>query len=330
MGYEGLGIGVGELKLGIPYLREMKAFAGFPLLCLNLYEGGARVLDQDAKLGSSSYVVTSLLPAGPLVEDGITIKPPLAELKAWWDALDPKVVPIVLWGGTEQELLALVKDFPEAKDRGWFVCGGSPDQPVVLKEAQPTRAFSVGSKGRFVALLSPDESRYLSDFRLEESIEFHPDVNPILEAYRDALKTENLLAAVPRKPMDLEYVGDKSCRECHEPTCNFLDTSSHKRAWATLVETNDHFDPECVSCHVTGYGETSGFLSFEKTPELVNVTCESCHGPGELHVNTQAPMPVKHPKQSLCIVCHDADNSPQFRYEKYWPQIAHPPSESGK
>ena len=39
-------------------------------------------------------------------------------------------------------------------------------------------------------------------------------------------------------------------------------------------------DSACVGCHVTGYGKPGGFESIEKTPGLVGVQCEMCHGAG--------------------------------------------------
>ena len=330
MGYQALGLSMGELKLGVSYLKEMRAFASFPILSLNLYEGDERIFAPEVTLPDSHFRVTALLPESTLPIDGAVIRPPLSELTAWWSSLPPTDVPIVLWGGTETELTTLLASFRPADGRGWFVFGGNADQPVRLKGETQARAFSVGSKGRFVALLRPEEESFLKDVRLEESIKFHEDVNPILEAYRASLGEENLLAAVPRKSGGPEYVGDQSCRECHQEIFDALASSSHKRAWATLVETNDHHDPECVSCHVTGFGTEFGFQSLEKNKHLVDVTCESCHGPGELHVQTQAPMPVARPDPKFCMTCHDADNSPHFKYETYWPKIAHGKPESGK
>ena len=54
------------------------------------------------------------------------------------------------------------------------------------------------------------------------------------------------------------------------------------------------FDPECLSCHVTGWSPqeflpyASGFMSIAETPLLEGNGCENCHGPGGGHVAAEA------------------------------------------
>ena len=108
-------------------------------------------------------------------------------------------------------------------------------------------------------------------------------------------------------------------------SCKVLDPTPHEHAWASLKATNDHHDPECVACHVTGWGDSSGFITEASTPKLINVTCEACHGPGEEHNNLQTKTPNGKLGKQFCVKCHDPDNSPKFDFDKYWPKIQHPP-----
>lgn len=91
------------------------------------------------------------------------------------------------------------------------------------------------------------------------------------------------------------YVGAKKCRACHIKQFQSWEKTRMARAFellrpgvaaaakkkANLEPQKDYtHDQECVGCHTTGFGMPGGFVSLEKTPELVGVQCESCHGPG--------------------------------------------------
>ena len=148
-----------------------------------------------------------------------------------------------------------------------------------------------------------------------------------------------------------QYVGSKRCEKCHEESYEIWKTSRHSIAWKSLEESNPPrtFDPECIACHVEGWNAEhrmpfkSGFLGVDVTPDLVNVGCESCHGPGEKHMQAEIGSSVKlqekyrealhldasdkEKMKAFCIQCHDLDNSPKFNYERYYKVIEHHESE---
>ena len=105
---------------------------------------------------------------------------------------------------------------------------------------------------------------------------------------------------------------------------------AHSHAWQTLVDAEKrekwpvtHY-PECVSCHVVGYGYKSGFVTPEKTPKLLNVTCENCHGPGSIHAGDDSKaIPVAKPTSTSCTQCHNFEHSPKFDFTAYWKKIRH-------
>jgi hypothetical protein len=115
------------------------------------------------------------------------------------------------------------------------------------------------------------------------------------------------------------------------------------------------YDPECLSCHVTGWEAqkffpwAGGYVSVEKTPELAGNGCENCHGPGSNHVAAEQ-QDVKASEADLeryrsemrlslktdddrrhvidiCLKCHDIDNSVNFKggdaFDTYWPKVEH-------
>jgi hypothetical protein len=324
MEYEAFSPGWGELQLGCDYLWEMRTFAGFPFVSLNLFKGEEAFGERQVRIGSTPWVATGLLADGDPPE-GFRVTKALPALLGWLAGLDvEKDRPLILFSGDEKGVLALAAGIPDAwSERVVIAFGGPSDQPTLLKAAE-VKVTSLGSKGRFLCLLAPDDVPTLSSLRLEEEIIGDPDVSSILDSYRATLKDEKLVETFPRKPTELAYEGEASCVDCHRDSCEALDATPHERAWATLVATNDQWDPECASCHVTGWGDSTGFITEERTPNLINVTCEACHGPGEAHVATQAPTTNGKLGPRFCVKCHDADNSPQFDFETYWPKIAHP------
>jgi len=107
------------------------------------------------------------------------------------------------------------------------------------------------------------------------------------------------------------YVGIDKCKTCHSK--NFAAFSERKfdKSWKILKMRGKTKDPECLKCHVTGYGEPSGFVSEETTPHLKFKQCEACHGPGSLHVSSPGNKeyqktiePWKFSNKNVCVECH--------------------------
>ena len=94
-----------------------------------------------------------------------------------------------------------------------------------------------------------------------------------------------------------------------------------------------------------------GFAGMKTTPQLAHQGCENCHGPAAAHtavergdvrastaerdrlrqelVLTLATPEGKQKAVNNCLECHDLDNSPQFDFDEYWPQVEHNDPEEG-
>ncbi len=86
------------------------------------------------------------------------------------------------------------------------------------------------------------------------------------------------------------YVGSKICGECHKKEYETFSKFAKKASsFESIKKMKSRLTSEeyraCFECHTTGYGKPGGFVSESKTPELRNVGCEVCHGPGSVHVD---------------------------------------------
>lgn len=116
------------------------------------------------------------------------------------------------------------------------------------------------------------------------------------------------------------YVGSAACEPCHsEQHENFQKYSSKARSWESvkkmLPKLTSSEARECYACHTTGYGQ-GGFESFEKTPELANLSCEACHGPGSVHAESGDTADIRRtPDVRNCITCHNEERVKNFKFK---------------
>lgn len=159
-----------------------------------------------------------------------------------------------------------------------------------------------------------------------------PKVKEILAAYDREVAAANLAfakahpqACPAAAPGEASYVGGAACAACHPAAAEFYKGTKHAHAYETLEKANKQYDLGCISCHVTGWEKPGGACSVADVEGRKDVTCESCHGPGSLHV--KAPTANKLPRsvpESTCRGCHTPENSTAFDYSRYLPRILGP------
>jgi hypothetical protein len=172
----------------------------------------------------------------------------------------------------------------------------------------------------------------------------------------EAVGLDGLAVKAQPHPSGRQFVGSAACADCHEREYEIWQKTPHAHATDSIVHPGErseiprHHDPECLSCHVTGWNPQeyfpykSGYLSLESTKEMTQMGCENCHGPGSRHVaaemgeledltdelqaalRQEMVLKLDAAKQT-CLECHDLDNSPAFHvegaFEKYWERIKH-------
>jgi predicted CXXCH cytochrome family protein len=120
------------------------------------------------------------------------------------------------------------------------------------------------------------------------------------------------------------------CGSCHPEVQARWEETAHSGAWETL-QASGHAASYCEACHTVsqlGNAATNPNVGWSATgdPRFQDVQCESCHGPGLLHIGN--PTDVK-PLASFeaavdaengCGECHEGSHHP---YVEQWAESAH-------
>lgn len=235
------------------------------------------------------------------------------------------------------DLVVAASDLPEPAPRPTDLNGGK------------TRLITVGHKGQHVGLVGlypdkPDEPRYQRVQLNGRFAKAEPMRRLVDEDYPGQLRDMLVLELAPRRDFvggapGAKFVGAEGCKDCHPKTFEKWASTKHAQAYEVLVadphdaRRNREPDAECVSCHTTGFGYTTGFVTAAASPLLRGNQCENCHGPASRHVAepddpefraSLALTAERADRENLCLRCHDGDNDPHFQFAVRYPMIAHP------
>ena len=140
----------------------------------------------------------------------------------------------------------------------------------------------------------------------------------LTDFYKDTAKENKnsvlpLFAEQALEKRNSAYISANTCKSCHEQEYHQWSATRHAFAYQTLVKKERYFDPNCISCHTTGFGYATGFQIGDQDSTLKGVQCETCHGPGKQHAGNPKKTNIRSGKDtSLCLQCHDAEHSPGF------------------
>lgn len=176
----------------------------------------------------------------------------------------------------------------------------------------------------------------LAQVRIAKGLACDGEVVTAKQEYAKAAGAANVAAAASIPPVPVPegaatYVGNDRCNECHEDAVTFWKTTRHAGAWETLEKVNKQFDYDCTGCHATGWGKPGGssMAAVAAGPTLRDVGCETCHGPGSIHVvNAETedfPSITLVPKLDLCASeCHTPEHSDTFNHTAYLRDVVGP------
>ena len=94
----------------------------------------------------------------------------------------------------------------------------------------------------------------------------------------------------------------------------------HFMALNTLIKQKDSFRETCIKCHVLGWLEPGGFNElYAKNTFFYNIQCESCHGPGSLHVKSILKKDIEtNVAEYRCRICHQKPHINHFQSFPYF------------
>lgn len=292
----------------------------------------------------------------------------------------PQVLPELLNEKCDQLVLLAYASPSEAQDLArrfhefdWVVAAHGADEPAkepakISGDNVDSRLIEVGHKGMYVVVVGLYKDgnppfryqRVPLDHRFADA----PEIKQMHVAYQEQLKTlgwSGLGLKPTRHPSGRTFAGSEACAECHTAATEVFVNTPHFHATETLEKLDPprQYDPECISCHATGWEPQkyfpfeTGFVSVKETPALVGNGCENCHGPAGEHVAAErgevevsetelealrAALRLKVMENEgnkegqvyregmvvvMCMKCHDLDNSPDFDFQTYLPQVEH-------
>lgn len=349
MKYDALNIGQREARFSATQLRELKGASPVPIISANLLDRAThqplfdpfRILER----GGFRVAVIGVVDPRGLADDldpGLVVEDMESALAKRLAEVGGKADLIVLLAFTDEATLdRLAQQFYEIQ----VILGGKVSQPAQeLRRANRSVIYFVTNESRALGLLrlhlrgnaaprvTANEIRLLHDHLPQDR-----SLQDLAQAYRDEIRRTKLAVddpanaaadAVPGVRVVAGFVGSKKCLECHKTSGEVWAKSPHARAFVSLRDRKADADPKCIGCHTTGFGTDSGYRRAFGTTNFVDVGCESCHGPGSLHVRQrEGDKTINFTFRPLgagdCKKCHYGEFSRPFYYYEFWPAIKH-------
>jgi 2',3'-cyclic-nucleotide 2'-phosphodiesterase (5'-nucleotidase family) len=340
MGYDALGVGERELAFGVDRFKAMAAKSKAPILSSNLIDkkSGKPAFKTSTIVKKGGLKVGIFAVLGPKIElpgnagEQLTIDDPIATAQKMVADLRKQVDVVVCLahiGRVEGEDLAA-----QVPGIDVLVLAHHPGFVAQGRRVGSTVTVASGEQGQNIGLtLLTMEGKKVADLTSETRILMpevgeRADIAKLVKAFDDKVNEEQrklqqsqvLQSAAPQPGQD-QYLGSENCMSCHKSEYEHWQTTQHAHAFATLERTQKDSTPECVQCHVVGFGRPGGYQNATKTAKLKNVGCESCHGFGTQHdmfAKTSGKV-----AEAVCVTCHTPANDPGWNYAAKLPRVSH-------
>ena len=350
MGFSALNMGGREAALPATALASLAASSPVPLVSASLVDAATRkevvkpwrIVTLD---GTRVGILGIVSPASvPQPGEGLAIlglneaiDRNLPELAAKSDIV------VLLAFAKEDEMRRLARDYFEFS----LILGGDVAGPAreILRENDSIILYTTNQArtvGTLTAKVTGEKRKRLTEAKyqillLEDTIPQAADMHALVKEYLGEVRRTPLAVddpnsvdpnAIPGVAATASFVGSASCKDCHAKSHEIWQKSGHGHAFATLVAKGADADPHCIKCHTVGFGQPSGYRRPLGSTSLVDVGCESCHGPASEHVDKYLHGKVTAFKfrplgPGDCKSCHYGEFSRPFHWDKFWPSIAH-------
>lgn len=349
MQFDALNIGHREAQLSKEQLHQIKKTAPLKLVSANLFdkETGERIFEpfHIIQRGNARIALVGLVDPRGLNETlgkGLAVEKMETVLGTLLPDLKQKADIVVLLAFTDETTLTqLAREFYELN----IILGGNVSQPAqeLQKENRSFISYNANESrtlGVLQVQISPESKLSVADqemILLHDKIHEHETVELLAANYRDEIRKTHLQIddpsflqenVVPGIKTAATYVGSESCAACHSSAMAAWKKSGHAHAFDTLIDRKADADPNCIACHTVGFGTPSGYRREFGKNKLVDVGCESCHGPGSLHVKQRLSGELVTFKfrplgAGDCQKCHYGEFSRPFNWDEFWPLIQH-------
>ena len=349
LGFDAANLGHREASLSAEQLRGLGKESPVPLLSANLLDAatGAPIAKTHVivKKGGWRIAIVGVMDARIAAESlGAGLRMDAAEnsIARILPSLKSQADFRVLLAFTDEATLhTLARTFPEFD----LVLGGKVTQPAQRIEHEGrTAIFYVTNESRAFGSMSitlQSTGRMSvgnSDVRLvHDRIAEDKAVADIAKNYRDQIRRVRLDVDDPSKAGDdfipgvrvaATFSGSDSCAKCHPGADKAWRGTGHARAFSTLVKSGADADPNCIACHTVGFGTPGGYRREFAATKLVDVGCESCHGPGSRHVAARLTGDAEAGRlrplaSGDCQRCHHGEFSRPFDWNEFWPLVKH-------
>ena len=212
------------------------------------------------------------------------------------------------------------------------ICGAHSKDFLVepLREGN-TWIVQGGAYGEYVGVLElrlDDTGTQVTDAQL---LPLHAEIVPDAAVLLKISHFENMMGsgsgmaagAIPTIPPAYIVAPSFQCQRCHEPQWEQWTDTRHAHAIEALVKSAERRNPECLSCHTTGFGRMEGFTRDFNDPNLASVGCTDCHLTPAIHIAEPTPGEVVPVTTATCTRCHNPMNSPDFDFASYRAKVIH-------